>query len=86
METENKKPKSSGMNCCTYDCIQGRDCPVRKANSIEKKILDFVDEFYGSEQIRHPMFSEGYDYALWQMKQIIKGTENDPNLRNDETS
>ena len=23
--------KSSGMDCCTYDCIQGRDCPVRKA-------------------------------------------------------
>jgi hypothetical protein len=25
------KLKSSGMECCTYDCIQGRDCPVRKA-------------------------------------------------------
>ena len=23
------KMKSSGMSCCTYDCIQGRDCPVR---------------------------------------------------------
>jgi len=23
--------KSSGMDCCTYDCIQGRDCPVRKS-------------------------------------------------------
>lgn len=22
--------KSSGMECCTYDCIQGRDCPIRK--------------------------------------------------------
>ena len=22
--------KSSGMDCCTYDCIQGRDCPIRK--------------------------------------------------------
>jgi hypothetical protein len=21
--------KSSGMDCCTYDCVQGRDCPVR---------------------------------------------------------
>jgi hypothetical protein len=31
MTDEDKKPKSSGMDCCTYDCIQGRDCPVRKA-------------------------------------------------------
>ena len=21
--------KSSGMDCCTYDCVQGRNCPVR---------------------------------------------------------
>lgn len=25
--------KSSGMECCTYDCIQGRDCPIRKAKA-----------------------------------------------------
>jgi len=24
------KLKSSGMDCCTYDCNQGRNCPVRK--------------------------------------------------------
>jgi hypothetical protein len=29
IERENRK-KSSGMDCCTYDCNQGRDCPVRK--------------------------------------------------------
>jgi len=28
IERENK-PKSSGMECCTYDCNQGRNCPVR---------------------------------------------------------
>jgi len=28
IERENK-PKSSGMDCCTYDCTQGRNCPVR---------------------------------------------------------
>ena len=22
--------KSSGLDCCTYDCVQGRNCPVRK--------------------------------------------------------
>ena len=36
------KPKSSGMECCTYDCNQGRNCPVRSktleevAQKIEK--------------------------------------------------
>ena len=25
------KLKSSGMDCCTYDCVQGRNCPVRQA-------------------------------------------------------
>jgi len=25
------KLKSSGVDCCTYDCVQGRDCPVRQA-------------------------------------------------------
>ena len=24
-----KANKSSGMDCCTYDCTQGRNCPVR---------------------------------------------------------
>jgi hypothetical protein len=36
------KLKSSGMDCCTYDCIQGRDCPVRKKqwkNLSDKEIL-----------------------------------------------
>jgi hypothetical protein len=28
IERQNK-PKSSGMDCCTYDCNQGRNCPVR---------------------------------------------------------
>jgi len=28
IERENMN-KSSGMECCTYDCNQGRNCPVR---------------------------------------------------------
>ena len=30
IDRENKL-KSSGVDCCTYDCVQGRDCPVRQA-------------------------------------------------------
>jgi len=32
--------KSSGMDCCTYDCIQGRDCPIRKA-TLEEVAKEF---------------------------------------------
>ena len=36
-----------------------------------KEMLDFIDEFTGAEQERHPMFTEGYDLALLHMKQLI---------------
>jgi hypothetical protein len=38
-----------------------------------KEMLNFIDEFTGAEQERHPMFSEGYDLALLHMKQLIEG-------------
>ena len=37
IERENK---SSGMGCCTYDCNQGRSCPVR-ARALEEVALEF---------------------------------------------
>ena len=39
----------------------------------DQAMLDFIEEFMGSEQERHPMFSEGYDLALLHMKQLIEG-------------
>ena len=33
------KPKSSGMDCCTYDCNQGRNCPVRN-RTLEEVALE----------------------------------------------
>ena len=35
-------------------------------------VLDFVDEFMGAERERHPMFSDGYDYALSQVKEFVE--------------
>ena len=32
--------KSSGMDCCTYDCVQGRNCPVR-TRTLEEVALEF---------------------------------------------
>ena len=34
------KPKSSGMDCCTYDCNQGRNCPVR-SKALEEVAQEF---------------------------------------------
>ena len=34
-------------------------------------ILETIEELMGSET-RHPMFSEGYDYALYHLNEFIK--------------
>lgn len=41
IERQNK-PKSSGMDCCTYDCNQGRNCPVR--NKTLEEVAQKVDK------------------------------------------
>jgi hypothetical protein len=42
-----------------------------------QEMLDFIEEFMGSEQERHPMFSEGYDLALYHMKKLIEGDKHE---------
>ena len=34
-------------------------------------ILDAINEIIGSEEMRHPMFSDGHDYSLQCMKMFI---------------
>ena len=38
-------------------------------------VLQTVEEFMGSEKERHPMFSDGYDYALSHIHQFVKGRQ-----------
>ena len=40
-------------------------------------MLDFIEEFMGYEKDRHPMFSDGYDLALYHMKKLIEGDKHD---------
>jgi hypothetical protein len=42
IERENK-PKSSGMDCCTYECIQGKGCPVR--NQVLEEAAKVADDW-----------------------------------------
>jgi hypothetical protein len=41
-----KANKSSGMQCCTYDCTQGRDCPVR-SKTLEEVAQQFEKMPFG---------------------------------------
>jgi hypothetical protein len=51
---------------------------LRDARAERQKILDFIDEFRGSEKERHSMFSEGYDYALHQIEQVMGVADEQP--------
>ena len=42
--------KSSGMECCTYDCLQGRDCPIRKQRA-KKQDLPIGIPFVTNEEL-----------------------------------
>jgi hypothetical protein len=38
-------------------------------------VIETIDELMGMESERHPMFSEGYDYALEHIKRFVQGRE-----------
>ena len=50
---------------------------LKKAVEEEREaVLITVDELMGSEKDRHPMFSDGYDYALGHIEEFVKGRAN----------
>ena len=58
IEHENKL-KSSGMNCCTYDCIQGRDCPIR--NKTLEEVAQSIDKMpFGDTAQSFAAFVRGF--------------------------
>ena len=36
-----------------------------------KAVLEMIDEFFGMERDRNAMFSDGHDYALYQVKEYV---------------
>ena len=49
---------------------------IKKAVRDERlDLLNSIEEMRGNEQDRNEMFSEGYDYALHHMAQLIEGRE-----------
>jgi len=66
-------PRSYEDDDTQYDETQVQ-AMIKKAVLEERQhMLDFIEEFRGAEQSRNDMFSEGYDYALYHMAQLIEG-------------
>ena len=40
-------------------------------------VLDAIDALWGMERDRNDMFSEGYDYALGHIKEVVEGVSNE---------
>lgn len=38
-------------------------------------VIETIEELRGMESDRHPMFSEGYDYALDHIEQFVRGRQ-----------
>jgi len=48
------------------------DKKIEEAIAAEREAtLGTIDELIGMERDRHPMFSEGYDYALLHIKEFV---------------
>lgn len=76
-----QKPKSYLDDDTQYDAVSVKQI-VDQAIRIERlELLDFIDEFRGSEVNRNDMFSEGYDYALYHLKQLIVGKSDRDGIR-----
>ena len=70
-----QKPRSFVDDDTQYDEAQVQAMIKKAVRDERQHILDFIEEFRGAEQNRNDMFSEGYDYALHHMAQLIEGRE-----------
>jgi hypothetical protein len=68
------KPQSLNASDEGDDLFTGEQ--LRAAVAAEQTaVLQTIEEFMGSEKERHPMFSDGYDYALSHIEQFVKGRQ-----------
>jgi hypothetical protein len=58
------------------DTVSLRRFAALVAAAEREAVLITVDELMGSEKDRHPMFSDGYDYALGHIEEFVKGRAN----------
>ena len=57
-----------------FECPRCGHCCQHEAALAEREaILEAVEELTGMEADRHKMFSEGYDHALYHIRQVVEG-------------
>jgi hypothetical protein len=72
------KPESLNASYEGDDLYTGEQlrAAVKAAVAAEQTaVFQTIEEFMGSEKERHPMFSDGYDYALSHIQQFVKGRQ-----------
>jgi hypothetical protein len=64
----------AGRNYWLFTCPEDLKAFADLITAADRKaLLDTLDELTGMEQDRHPMFSDGYDLALWHIEQFVRG-------------
>jgi hypothetical protein len=62
--------RDARRRCC---CGRGKGLQLQIAERERTAVIETIDELMGMESDRHPMFSEGYDYALDHIKRFVQG-------------
>jgi uncharacterized iron-regulated protein len=58
-----------------YDEVQVQAMIKKAVREERQNMIDFIEEFRRTIQNRNDIFSEGYDFALHHMAQLIEGRE-----------
>lgn len=63
----------AGRNYWLFTCPEDLKAFADLVTAADRQaLLDTLDALTGNEEDRHPMFSEGYDLALWHIEQFVR--------------
>lgn len=62
-----------GKNYWLFTCPEDLKAFADLVTAADRQaLLDTLEALTGNEEDRHPMFSEGYDLALWHIEQFVR--------------
>jgi hypothetical protein len=63
----------AGKNYWLFTCPEDLKAFADLVTAADRQaLLDTLEALTGNEEDRHPMFSEGYDLALWHIEQFVR--------------
>ena len=63
----------AGRNYWLFTCPEDLKAFADLITAADRQaLLDTLEALTGNEEDRHPMFSEGYDLALWHIEQFVR--------------